>query len=652
MAKTKISEFSTTAGNNTDINSINIAEGCAPSGINDAIRELMRQLKEFQTGGAGDSVNSGGDFSVATNKFTVASASGNTAVAGTLAVTGTTTLTGALVANGNATLGDGSGDTVTVKGTPTLEVNPTLSGGTANGVLYLNGSKVATSGSALTFDGNTTRNNQSSGTNSYFRTTSGTVDAYFGAATSGLSTGVVVGSFSNNDVVFYQNSSEAMRLTSTGLGVGTSSPAYKLDVAGTGNFQGLQTSGSPSLSFGASKWMTQQESGVARTYICGPNTSTYQGWEIYRATSTGGALLTASFDSSGNLGLGVTPSAWPSTYDVFQFGYSTNRASALFTNGADDTWLVSNAYFNGTNWVKFASGTASGYEMSGGAHKWYYNATSGTGTFTFTQAMTLDASGNLGIGATTVGYSAKSQFVKQGSTSSNNSVTDSAVLVASANANAGENIGLRLKTGAGISGTTFPGQLISAGNNIFEIYTAGATPLVFGTDATERARIDSSGNLLVGTTSVTNSPAEGVQLANGSSIGGVFVGHVNGTATGNYYATFSYNTGIIGSITQNGVSQVLYNISSDQRLKENIADADSASALIDSLQVRQFDWKADGSHQRYGFVAQELITVAPEAVHQPADPEQMMAVDYSKLVPMLVKEIQSLRARVAQLESN
>jgi hypothetical protein len=46
------------------------------------------------------------------------------------------------------------------------------------------------------------------------------------------------------------------------------------------------------------------------------------------------------------------------------------------------------------------------------------------------------------------------------------------------------------------------------------------------------------------------------------------------------------------------------------------------------------------------------VQVAPEAVHQPADPEDMMAVDYSKLVPMLVKEIQSLRQRVAQLESN
>jgi hypothetical protein len=49
-------------------------------------------------------------------------------------------------------------------------------------------------------------------------------------------------------------------------------------------------------------------------------------------------------------------------------------------------------------------------------------------------------------------------------------------------------------------------------------------------------------------------------------------------------------------------------------------------------------------------VAQELMTVAPEAVSVPEDPEKMMGVDYSKLVPMLIKEVQSLRARVAQLE--
>ena len=63
--------------------------------------------------------------------------------------------------------------------------------------------------------------------------------------------------------------------------------------------------------------------------------------------------------------------------------------------------------------------------------------------------------------------------------------------------------------------------------------------------------------------------------------------------------------------------------------------------------MRSYDWKADGTHQRAGFVAQELVTVAPEAVHQPTNTEDMMAVDYSKLVPMLVKEIQSLRKRLA-----
>lgn len=72
MAKTKISEFDSTPANNTDIDSINIAEGCAPSGINNAIRELMSQLKDQQTGASGD----------------------NFTVGGNLAVTGTTTFTG------------------------------------------------------------------------------------------------------------------------------------------------------------------------------------------------------------------------------------------------------------------------------------------------------------------------------------------------------------------------------------------------------------------------------------------------------------------------------------------------------------------------------------------------------------------------------
>ena len=105
----------------------------------------------------------------------------------------------------------------------------------------------------------------------------------------------------------------------------------------------------------------------------------------------------------------------------------------------------------------------------------------------------------------------------------------------------------------------------------------------------------------------------------------------------------------VGSIISTS-SATSYNTSSDYRLKENIADADDAGSKIDAIQVRQYDWKADGSHQDYGMIAQELQAVAPEAVSVPEDSEEMMGVDYSKLVPMLIKEIQSLRNRVAQLE--
>ena len=62
MPKNKVSEWSATASNNTDIGGINIAEGCAPSGINNAIRELMAQVKDMQTGADADNLVVGGAF--------------------------------------------------------------------------------------------------------------------------------------------------------------------------------------------------------------------------------------------------------------------------------------------------------------------------------------------------------------------------------------------------------------------------------------------------------------------------------------------------------------------------------------------------------------------------------------------------------------
>jgi microcystin-dependent protein len=83
MPKTKISEFDSTPANNTDIDSINIAEGCAPSGINNAIRELMSQLKNQQTGADGDNFTVGGNLTVTGTTTFTGIPSGPTASAGT-----------------------------------------------------------------------------------------------------------------------------------------------------------------------------------------------------------------------------------------------------------------------------------------------------------------------------------------------------------------------------------------------------------------------------------------------------------------------------------------------------------------------------------------------------------------------------------------
>jgi hypothetical protein len=159
--------------------------------------------------------------------------------------------------------------------------------------------------------------------------------------------------------------------------------------------------------------------------------------------------------------------------------------------------------------------------------------------------------------------------------------------------------------------------------------------------------LDASGRLYVGATSFSKATRAAFR---GDSTSVATVEIQNESATGTMLVFCTNGEATVGSVSFTSTG-VLYNVTSDRRLKDNITDADSASDLIDAIKVRQFDWKSDGSHQRYGMIAQELHEVAPEAVHSPADPDDMMAVDYSKLVPMLVKEIQSLRVRLNALEN-
>jgi hypothetical protein len=116
------------------------------------------------------------------------------------------------------------------------------------------------------------------------------------------------------------------------------------------------------------------------------------------------------------------------------------------------------------------------------------------------------------------------------------------------------------------------------------------------------------------------------------------------------FAVNNAQVGAIGCTT----SATTYATTSDKKMKKNIKNANvDSGAILDEVKIRQFDWKADDTHNRCGTIAQELVKVIPEAVVEPVEGSELTAwgVDYSKLVPFLIMEIQSLRRRVEALES-
>ena len=211
---------------------------------------------------------------------------------------------------------------------------------------------------------------------------------------------------------------------------------------------------------------------------------------------------------------------------------------------------------------------------------------------------------------------------------------------------------------------TDPSSGANRGAQIAEIGTAmiinncESDKIIFGTGNTQRMQLTSSGNLRLGQ-SGTDHPGSGNSTTGISlrSTGDAFFSDTDSAAIyGNCNSDGTVVSIAKGGTAKGGISvsssAVAFNTTSDRRLKSNIQDAASASDKIDALQVRQFDWNVDGSHQDFGLVAQELQPIAPTAVLGDADSDEMMSVDYSKLVPMLIKEIQELRSRVAALEAS
>jgi hypothetical protein len=560
-------------------------------------------------------------------------------------------------------------------------------------VVYASSSSALATGSALTFDGNgafkstgstdgfisSTFVNTSAGTSAVNRIQIGnnTSDGagqivVYGGNHSTLASVMDINNANNADLRFLTNNTERVRLTSSSLytasginvGIGLSGPTGRLHIATAGTANDIQMTGS----------------GTAGTYVQMTNTGGIFTAGLDNSTGGvfGGAAYSGNFymsgaypmifwtsgtqrmrlDSSGNLGLGVTPSAWSSGYaPAFE-----NKGGAVFAPNTTQLQLASNAYINSSSqWIRRNAGYATLYNQGGGEISWSLAGTSTAGSVaSFTQAMTLDASGNFYVGTTSQLGGSNITFNQP--------------------ANADMKIGASVSTGTRAAYQVFVNNTVttvgtenSSGGSLVSgssaystvISNSGAYPLSFGTNNTERARIDSSGNLLVGTTSNTR-PArlriEGGETAHFTGYGngfgiGLFMtpdaSATGGTATAISFQNVSAAT--VGTIATTA-GATAYNTSSDYRLKNTIAPMTGALAKVALLKPVTYKWNVDGSSGE-GFIAHELAEVVPHAVTGEKDAVDTdgnikpQGIDTSFLVATLTAAIQEQQAIIESLKA-
>jgi hypothetical protein len=180
---------------------------------------------------------------------------------------------------------------------------------------------------------------------------------------------------------------------------------------------------------------------------------------------------------------------------------------------------------------------------------------------------------------------------------------------------------------------------------------SGTGILAFAITGSEKARIDTSGNWMVGTATAIGSGKTSIVFP-GATANAIEAQDSGTNSNAGFFSMRNSGGTQIGSITRVGTTNaVVFNTTSDERLKSNIADSNAILDKLLSLKVRQFDWTEGELHQDYGFIAQEIEPVLSGIVTKGKTEEDVWQLDYSRLTPHLVKAIQELSAEVTALKA-
>jgi hypothetical protein len=345
-------------------------------------------------------------------------------------------------------------------------------------------------------------------------------------------------------------------------------------------------------------------------------------------------------NNAGNLGLGITPSAWASTFKAMQLGaggYISGRTNT------DEIYIGANSYFDTTDnrWEYIATDVATQYYQDAGAHVWRYAASGTANTaITFTTAMTLSASGNLGIGVTPSAWASGAPAIQIGATGSlsgfGSPITTSAYVALSSNVyTVSSSVQNYITTQAAASYSQYLGA--------HRWYNAPSGTAGNAITFTQAMTLDASGHLMVGTTDAG--------VSGSSSLTGISLlssGRVTASASGQSAGIFNRNTSDgevvilrraslqVGSISVT-TTATTYNTSSDYRLKEDVQPMTGALAKVAALKPVTYKWKVDGSAGE-GFIAHELAEVCPQAVTGAKDAVETQQYEVSPAIPATYDE--------------